>query len=203
MLLLLLSTSNFTTKRHRTDRNRDTQTTERGHKHTEQATGQARGHTHHSPPRIPTLKQRLNRPPSGPPSQGQPGRQRSPEPQRRPRAQAPAHHHARAAPHPTHAVHPAHPSTPQPVGCGATDAAPALVPQRHPSCASPVQRCNCAPPPRSAPPTAATHGSHAHWPPPQSANAHPPTPRRSAQRPEPERVCSRADGPGWESCLAG
>ena len=52
-------------------------------------------------------------------------------------------------------------------GCGATDAAPALVPQRHPSCASPVQRCNCAPPPRSAPPTAATHGSHAHWPLPQ------------------------------------
>ena len=29
----------FTTKRHRTDRNRDTQTTERRHKHTEQATG--------------------------------------------------------------------------------------------------------------------------------------------------------------------
>ena len=34
---------NFTTKRHRTDRNRDTQTTERGHKHTEQATGEAGG----------------------------------------------------------------------------------------------------------------------------------------------------------------
>ena len=135
----------FTTKRHRTDRNRDTQTTDRRHKNTEQATGQARGHTHHSPLRRPTLKQRLSRPPSGPPSRGQPGRQRSPEPQRRPRAQAPAHHHARAAPHPTHAVHPAHPSTPQPVGCGATDAAPALAPQRHPSCASPVQRCNCAP----------------------------------------------------------
>ena len=32
---------NFTTKRHRTDRNRDTQTTERGHKHNEQATGKA------------------------------------------------------------------------------------------------------------------------------------------------------------------
>ena len=110
----MIAPPNFTTKRHRTDRNRDTQTTERGHKHTEQATGQARGHTHHSPPRIPTLKQRLNRPPSGPPSQGQPGRQRSPEPQRRPRAQAPAHHHARAAPHPTHTVHPAHPSIPQP-----------------------------------------------------------------------------------------
>ena len=32
---------NFTTKRHRTDRNWDTQTTERGHKHNEQATGKA------------------------------------------------------------------------------------------------------------------------------------------------------------------
>ena len=54
------------------------------------------------------------------------------------------------------------------------------------------------------PPTAATHGSHAHWPLPQSANAHPPMPRRSAQRPaRPERAYSRADGPGWESCPAG
>ena len=53
--LYLHVSSNYTTKRHRTDRNRDTQTTERRHEHTEQATGQVRGHTHHSPLRLPTL----------------------------------------------------------------------------------------------------------------------------------------------------
>ena len=49
----LYASSNYTTKRHRTDRNRDTpQTTERRHEHTEQATGQVQVQvthtTHHS-----------------------------------------------------------------------------------------------------------------------------------------------------------
>ena len=53
----------------------------RGHTH----------HSHHSPLRLPTLThthERLNRPLTGPPSPGQPGRQRNPEPQRRPHVQA-------------------------------------------------------------------------------------------------------------------
>ena len=130
--LYLHVSSNYTTKRHRTDRNRDTQTTERRHEHTEQATGQVRGHTHHSPLRLPTLTQRLNRPLTGPPSPGQPGRQRNPEPQRRPHAQAPAHHHARVPPRPMHAVHPTQPSSPPPAGCSAVGVAQAPMPaQRH------------------------------------------------------------------------
>ena len=94
--------TNYTTKRHRTDRNRDTHRRgddgprTRAHR-ASNGTG-VRGHTHHSPLRLPTLTQRLNRPLTGPPSPAGAAREgkeilsRKGAPQPLMHAQAPAHH---------------------------------------------------------------------------------------------------------------